>query len=95
MLKCPRCGQKLQLAKAAVLTFRQRRILKAIEQGQRDLTRQTVPTSFIAAQVGVSIATAKNELAHLEDMENIHRPEGPKRGWAIHDDQGVGLIIAA
>lgn len=94
MLKCPRCGQKLQLAKSAVLTFRQRLILRTIEQGQRDLGR-AVPTAYIAAQVGVSAATAKNELAHLEHLQQVCRPDGKKSGWAIDDDQGVGLVIAA
>lgn len=79
--KCAYCG-RVNRAVEAPLTFRQRRILKAIAQLERDHGRPA-RSSEIAMEIQVSVATAKNELAHLEHMQEVCRPNGKCSGWSI------------
>jgi predicted transcriptional regulator len=66
------------------LTFRQRRILKSLAQLERDLG-SPVQTQRLADEIGVSRATAYNELVHLEHTNEVCRPSGPRSGWSISD----------
>lgn len=81
--KCAHCGRTNRLV-GVPLTFRQRRILKAISDLARD-TGEAPSAPLIAKRIKVGLSTVKNELAHLEDTHEVHRPDGPKSGWAILD----------
>jgi DNA-directed RNA polymerase specialized sigma subunit len=91
--KCAHCGRQNRLIDIP-LTFRQRRILKAIEQLARDLGKP-VSSTRLAQEIGVSVATVKNELSHLEHMKEVCRPSGKKSGWAIAPPENLIAIAAA
>jgi len=90
--KCVYCGRLNRLVDMP-LTFRQRRILKAISQLERDYG---VPASSkqIAVAIGASVATVKNELAHLEHTNEVCRPNGKKSGWSVAEVQEQYAIPA-
>jgi hypothetical protein len=88
--QCEVCGTKYERPVLPLMP-RQERILAAIEKGKRDLGK--LPSAkTIAVQVGRPLATVKVELHALEEMERVHRPNGPKSGWDIRADQSVRLI---
>lgn len=93
MLKCPRCGQRLEIA-TPTLTFRQRRILRALETLERD-HGGPVATKWLVPEIGVSPATLKNELSHLEHMRRVFRPNGVKSGWALCAEEPVIQLVMA
>jgi SOS-response transcriptional repressor LexA len=83
--KCVFCGRLNRLVDMP-LTFRQRRVLKAIAQLERDLG-MPASTQLIADAVNVSRATAYNELIHLEHTREVCRPNGLRSGWSIEEVQ--------
>ena len=83
--RCAYCGRTNRLVDMP-LTFRQRRILKAIAQLERDMGTPA-PSKYVAATIGVSVSTVKYELTHLEHIQEVCRPNGKKRGWSIVEVQ--------
>ena len=92
MIKCPRCGQRLEMVQAP-LTFRQRRILRTVEEIERE-TGSPVSIHLIYPVVGVSKATVNNELAHLEHMNRVFRPNGKRSGWSPVKEPEIILVAA-
>lgn len=80
-VKCAYCGRVNRLV-GVPLSFRQRRILKAIADLERD-NRALPLAEQIATKIGVGLSTTKNELVHLEHIKEVHRPNGTRSGWAI------------
>lgn len=83
--KCAYCGRSNRLV-GVPLTFRQRRILKAIAELERDLKALPLAEQ-IATHIGVGLSTTKNELVHLEHTKEVCRPNGPRKGWAILEEE--------
>jgi predicted transcriptional regulator len=92
MIRCPNCGQKLDIAELT-LTERQRRLRDAIEQIRRDNGRPA-RTAEIAEAVGYAPSTIKPDLKQLRAIGVICNPNGPKSGWAPRTDKFV-LVRAA
>lgn len=92
MLRCPACGTKLDIADAMELTARQQLIRDAIERINRD-TGRLARTVTIAEAVGYAPTTIKPDLAHLEHMGIVCRPNGRKSGWALMKER-VTLVLA-
>jgi hypothetical protein len=92
MIKCPNCGQRLEIAPPA-LTIRQRIIRDTIEAIQRD-NGCPARTIEVAARTGYRLATLKNELKYMESRHILHRPAGQKSGWALNGDDEILLIPA-
>lgn len=91
MLRCPNCGQKLELVRPP-LTARQRIILEAIEALKRDL--DDLPSSrMIAIRVNIPSATVRVDLRVMEEGHHIHRPHGPNSGYEPAGDDSVRLIV--
>jgi len=81
MLRCPNCGIKLDIEELA-LTERQRTIRTAVEEIERD-TAKPARTLAIAEHVGYAPTTIKPDLAHMEQVGILCRPDGPKSGWSL------------
>lgn len=92
MIRCPSCGQKLDIAELT-LTERQRKLRDAIDQIRRDKGRPA-RTVEIATEVGYAPSTIKPDLKQLRSMGIVCNPNGPKSGWAPMADQFV-LVRAA
>jgi predicted transcriptional regulator len=92
MLRCPSCGAKLDVA-SVILTPRQRMVRDAVETLRRE-TGRPARTRDIATRVGWSVRAVRYELAHLESMGEICRPDGPKSGWTLKK-QEITLVPLA
>jgi len=89
MIRCPNCGAYLDIQKPT-LTWRQQQIRRQVRDLVRD-TGQPARTVEIADMVGVSKRTVQYELALLESIHEIHRPNGAKSGWAIEETPVITL----
>lgn len=93
MLRCPVCGTRLGIAKEdVVLTTRQRQVRDAIAQLKRNTVKPTCRS--IGAHLGINHQTVYNELQVLEQLHLVHRPDGPRSGYALPQEE-IALVIAA
>jgi hypothetical protein len=90
MIRCPNCGAYLDIQKPT-LTWRQQKIRRIV----RDLVRDTgkpARTTEIADRLAVSKRTVQYELALLESIHEIHRPNGVRSGWAVEETPAITLV---
>jgi predicted transcriptional regulator len=92
-MRCPVCGTRLGIAKQdVVLTTRQRQVRDAIVHLKRQSIKPTCRS--IGVHLGVSYGTVYSELQVLEQLELVHRPDGPRSGYALPQEE-IALVIAA
>jgi DeoR/GlpR family transcriptional regulator of sugar metabolism len=89
MIRCPNCGAYLDIQKPT-LTWRQQQIRRLVRDIVRD-TGKPARTIELADQLAVSKRTVQYELALLESIHEIHRPNGAKSGWAIEETPVITL----
>lgn len=60
-------------------------LIKTLEQTRRDLAGSTVPTLAVMARLPVRVPdrTLRYYLRTMECRGLVHRPRGPKSGWAV------------
>ena len=92
MLKCPTCGDKLEMVRRPMIK-RDQDILRAIEQLSRDLgSAPRAPQ--IALKLERPLSSVKLDLRTLESGGHIHRPYGPKCGWSVRNEDEIVLVSA-
>jgi Mn-dependent DtxR family transcriptional regulator len=94
---CAICGQVYEESESD-LPDREQKALKALRAAiQRNGGRHGT-TLAVALDMGYSIRWACEFLRRLEDKGYVHRPDGPRSGWAVvkeHEHMAIELVRAA
>ena len=93
-MRCPNCGH--DLAETA-LTEREQRALAALRIAIQRGGGRYPTTLAVAHQMNYSKRWAYEFLRRLEELGFVHRPDGPKSGWAIthNGEHHVRLTLVA
>ncbi len=90
---CPTCGDRYYVASPDVmLTARQQNIYDALSSVSRRTRGRTASTVAIAADVGWSVTTVWRELVYLEQIGEVERPNGPRKGWGQVVRHGIKAV---
>lgn len=91
---CNHCGHRIDM-EAQLDDDRLINTLKAVRRIQRNGGKGTASTKAVAARINYSTRWTLEWLGRLEELELIHRPRGPKSGWAAVQAVRLEVVQAA